>query len=238
MSDQPLRVALVATPRSGNSWLGYMLTQLFELNGIVFGDPQNLDWAALPERVFLNAHWRLDELMLSRLKEHGFRTIVLARHPLDVLISILVFSQHYHATAEWLDGSYGDERCLQGSCPMSEAFAAYAAGPRAGAAGNQRRLVADAGHDFPAVRRPGARHARPIGANYSGIERFAARIARRGACQGHAQRNARNVRALAVPRVAGTAGPVEAAVACARSAADLRIAAGRSQDRGLRLRSG
>ena len=66
--------------------------------------------------------------MLSRLKEHGFRTIVLARHPLDVLISILVFSQHYHATAEWLDGSYGDERCLQGSCPMSEAFAAYAAG--------------------------------------------------------------------------------------------------------------
>ncbi len=104
-ASQPLRIALVATPRSGNSWLGHMLTQMFEIDGRVMPTPYERDWNELPERVFLNTHWGPDEAFLSLLKQHGFRTIVLAHHPLDVLISILVFSQHYHATDKWLAGA-------------------------------------------------------------------------------------------------------------------------------------
>jgi hypothetical protein len=69
---------------------------------------------------------------LSQLQEHGFRSVVLARHPLDVLISILAFCQH-NATDDWLGGAGGDERRLAASSPLSEEFVDYATGPRASA---------------------------------------------------------------------------------------------------------
>ncbi len=57
----------------------------------------------------------------------------MARHPLDVLISILQFCMHDDSTLQWMNGEGGDERAIQGAMPGSAVFQEYAAGPRAAA---------------------------------------------------------------------------------------------------------
>ena len=130
---EPLRLAVVSTPRSGNCWLRHMLAEVLELNQIAVHAPTEVNWNALAPRVVVQLHWLPEEPFVSLLGGQGFRVVVLARHPLDVLISILVFSQHDDSTLRWLDGAAGDERCLAGAAPLDEAFLEYATGPRAAA---------------------------------------------------------------------------------------------------------
>jgi hypothetical protein len=131
MSPEMLRIALVSTPRSGNTWLRRLLARALELTEIAVHLPSDVNWESLPERFILQIHWLPDEQFLSLLSRHGFRTIVIARHPLDVLISILVFTQHDRSTTHWLEGLGGNEKDLEGATPSSEAFQTYATGPRA-----------------------------------------------------------------------------------------------------------
>ncbi len=93
--------------------------------------PDELDWETLPERCALQLHWRRTPEFRKRLRRHGFSVAVLARHPLDVLVSILHFAPHEPQTARWLDGEGGNEEPLLGADPASPAFLAYATGPRA-----------------------------------------------------------------------------------------------------------
>jgi hypothetical protein len=108
-----------------------MLSQLFELAEVTVHRPDEVPWEALPERAVLQLHWTDEPGFVSLLERHGFRVIVAARHPLDTLISVLVFSQHDDSTLHWLGGSAGNERCLAGASPTSDAFLNYATGPRA-----------------------------------------------------------------------------------------------------------
>jgi hypothetical protein len=130
MTDR-LRLAVVSTPRSGNCWLRHMLNQMLELEEIIVHLPTEVSWDALPARAILQLHWMPDDGFVSLLAQHEFRVVVLARHPLDVLVSILAFSQHDDSTLRWLAGAGGDERPIAGASPMSAAFAEYAVGPRA-----------------------------------------------------------------------------------------------------------
>jgi Methyltransferase domain/Domain of unknown function (DUF4214) len=95
--------------------------------------PAELSWDSLPPRCVLQLHWPPTDELVSLLDGYSFKTLALARHPLDVLISILHFAQHESRTARWLNGAHGDERLLLGADPWSEAFRAYALGERAGA---------------------------------------------------------------------------------------------------------
>gem|GEM_PF-908888 len=131
MASDTVRIALISTPRSGNTWLRRILAKVLQLAEFGAHRPGDLDWQALPNRVILQIHWLPDAEFSSLLNQHCFQRIVLARHPLDVLISILSFSQHESATRHWLDGAGGDESILEGASPMSDAFRAYATGPRA-----------------------------------------------------------------------------------------------------------
>jgi hypothetical protein len=99
-----------------------MLASVLELNNLAVHLPDEVNWQALPDRVILQIHWLPDEAFVSRLKQHGFRPIVLARHPLDVLISILVFSQHDDSTLRWLGGAAGNERCICRSLAHERGF--------------------------------------------------------------------------------------------------------------------
>ena len=65
------------------------------------------------------------------LQRHGFRVLVLSRHPLDVLISILHFVRKDRETNNWLGGEGGDERSIFGASPCSPQFLAYATSERA-----------------------------------------------------------------------------------------------------------
>lgn len=127
----PLRIALVSTPRSGNTWFRYLLADAYQLVQIARHSMSPTDWTELPREVILQMHWRREPEFLQILRDHGFRVVNITRHPFDVLISILHFCWFEPQTDHWLLGSGGNERSILGAMPRSRCFIEYATGPRA-----------------------------------------------------------------------------------------------------------
>jgi hypothetical protein len=126
-----MRLALVSTPRSGNTWLRGLLAGAYRLEQRAVHDPADLDWPSLPARCIVQVHWPRSEAFLQLLASSGFRPVVISRHPLDVLVSILHFCSHTPETKMWLLGMAGDETAIHGAGPFDQAFTDYATGPRA-----------------------------------------------------------------------------------------------------------
>lgn len=129
----PLRIAIIGTPRVGNTWIRRVLADTFGLQEVAVDQPEEIDWVALPKRCVLQLHWRRSEGLDAELAAHGFIVVAPARHPLDVLLSILVFVNRDGATQGWLNGAHGDERALVGAQAGDAAFVRYAESDRAGA---------------------------------------------------------------------------------------------------------
>lgn len=125
------RVAIIGTPRSGNSWLRKLLSGALGCESIAIHHPADIAWSQLPADGVVQIHWPPDPPMLERLEAAGVQVVTPARHPLGVLVSILHFSAFEDETARWLDGAGGDERGLIGASPASEEFLRYAVGSRA-----------------------------------------------------------------------------------------------------------
>jgi hypothetical protein len=126
------RLAIVSSPRSGNTWLRAMLAEAYQFEyQRALHRPSDLGWRRLSPRLLLQLHWPPTHAFRARLARHRFRVITLARHPLDLLISVMRFSSHEPETAQWLNGRNGDESAIHGAAPMSKAFLDYAVGPRA-----------------------------------------------------------------------------------------------------------
>jgi hypothetical protein len=128
-----MRVAILSTPRSGNTWLRHMLALVFGAEELAVHRPDEIAWSRLPRACVLQLHWRRTAELEHDLRRHGFWPVVLARHPLDVLLSILHFATHDGATRHWLDGAGGGETSIHGAMPCSASFLDYACGPRAAA---------------------------------------------------------------------------------------------------------
>jgi hypothetical protein len=127
--DPPARIAVVSTQRSGNTWVRGMLSRVFELEERAAHSPDEVDWDALPPRCVLQIHWRRVEPFVGRLDRHGFRVAVLARHPLDVLISALNYTQYSHPRDGCTKGPADCMACaILGQTPRSAAFLDYACG--------------------------------------------------------------------------------------------------------------
>jgi hypothetical protein len=126
-----LRVAVLATPRSGNTWLRHLLSSLYELQNVVCDRPDEVDWGNLPARCVVQLHWLPQPALRETLDRNRVVPITIARHPLDVLISILHFATTWPKTALWAGGSAGDEQSIRGRCPLDREFLEYATGPRA-----------------------------------------------------------------------------------------------------------
>jgi len=127
-----MRIAIISTPRSGNTWLRKMLAALCEGDEIAIHSPNDLNWKNLPTgNCVLQLHWRKTPQVEQLLMENGFKIIVLLRHPLDVLISILQFAHQEPQTIHWLSGEGGDEKNIYGKSPASKAFLEYAISLRA-----------------------------------------------------------------------------------------------------------
>jgi hypothetical protein len=124
-------VAIIATPRSGTTWLRSLLGSLYGLQDVVCDAPAEISWSDLPERCVLHLHWGPEPEFLAHLRRHDVHTITIARHPLDVLISILHFCTTWPGTSRWLGGRCGNEDSIRGALPTSNEFRKYAAGPRA-----------------------------------------------------------------------------------------------------------
>ncbi|MEH2168189.1 MAG: sulfotransferase domain-containing protein [Nostoc sp.] len=128
-----LRLAIISNPRSGNTWLRKMLAASYEMAELAVHHPNDISWHLLPARLVLQIHWHRSDDLVSLLAEQGFRVVVLARHPLDVLISILHFANYEPDTASWLKGEGGTEISILEKTPLSPEFINYATGSRAAA---------------------------------------------------------------------------------------------------------
>lgn len=127
-----VRIAIVSTPRCGNTWLRLMLAICYNATQMAVHTPEEISWAELPpDNLILQIHWRPADDFCAKLDAHGFRVVVLTRHPLDVLLSILQFSPKEPQTARWLNGEHGNEEAIYGQHPNSPKFMDYATGMRA-----------------------------------------------------------------------------------------------------------
>jgi hypothetical protein len=132
----PLRLAVLGTPRSGNTWLRRVLATAYAFGGETgwersAHDPAEVDWGAEPARSIVQVHQRRGAAFEGLLAQHGVRAVVPRRHPFDVLISILQYATHVHDTHLWLAGEGGDEAAIRGFDPNHRTFLDYACGPRA-----------------------------------------------------------------------------------------------------------
>jgi Sulfotransferase domain len=125
-----VRLAVVSTPRSGNTWLRILASFLYQVEHLAAYNPGEVDWEHLPESCAFQTHWHRTPALERDINDAGFRVATLARHPLDVLVSILHFVRH-EPTSRWLEGEGGGEESILGVGPTSRAFLDYAAGPRA-----------------------------------------------------------------------------------------------------------
>jgi hypothetical protein len=128
-----MRIFLACTPRTGNLWIRRVLAHALGVPQIATHTPQDIDWSGLPTDCMVAMHWHRSQAFADHLRQSGFKVIITARHPLDVLISILRFATVEPATARWLNGECGDESRLIGATPDSPEFAAYCLGDRAAA---------------------------------------------------------------------------------------------------------
>jgi hypothetical protein len=93
--------------------------------------PREIAWESLGPDCIVAMHWHRTPAFQSFLARGGFDVVTTVRHPLDVLVSILHFSQYEPATAQWLEGEGGDESALRDADPASPAFLSYALSLRA-----------------------------------------------------------------------------------------------------------
>lgn len=129
----PLRLAIVSTPRTGNTWLRHLLGRVWGLEHRAFHEIPQDEWAKLPANCVLQLHALYTPELAARFAAEGFRVITLARHPFDVLISILHVAVHGVESERWLNGLHGDEGVLWGAMPSSRPFREYGASDRAAA---------------------------------------------------------------------------------------------------------
>ncbi|MGI9615435.1 MAG: sulfotransferase domain-containing protein [Acidimicrobiales bacterium] len=120
-------VVLTATPRSGNT----LLQRLFaELTGYtVMAAPTVADLAeeAVTGSVFLQTHAPNDRHARRFVAAVNAEVVTIARHPLDVLLSVLHFSRFEVQILDWLDGAaLPSPDSLRDATPTSAQFLDWA----------------------------------------------------------------------------------------------------------------
>jgi hypothetical protein len=120
-----LRIAIVSSPRCGNSYVRTVLARALNLAEIAVHNWTDTP-KELPKDCILQIHWYREPNFQSFLRENSFRLLVLARHPLDVLLSVLHFIRYEPLTARWLEGNCAISPELLESSSVSAAFERYA----------------------------------------------------------------------------------------------------------------
>jgi len=117
-----LRLALLSTPRSGNTWTRALLGSLYELKQLPIHKPEELDWDNLPRRCVIQLHWYPNDPFPQMLEQHHVQPVVLARHPLDGLMSWLNYVYYIHQEGYCPGGGECLDCPIVGVSPRSEAF--------------------------------------------------------------------------------------------------------------------
>jgi hypothetical protein len=125
----PLRILILSTPRSGNTWCRRLLADALRLDQAAVHHPAELSSDELPSRVVIQLHWPCHS-DIRALVSAADAVVTLFRHPLDVLVSIVHFAQFSPLTALWLQGAGGNEEALVGANPNDRLVVEYARSDR------------------------------------------------------------------------------------------------------------
>jgi hypothetical protein len=123
--NSKLRIAVISTPRSGNTWVRAVLRDSLNLQEIAVHNPRDIP-SDLPDRVVLQIHWYREPNFQDFLRANEFRPVVISRHPLDVLISAWHFAPYEPLTARWLEGNAELPLDISDHPPTSPTFLSYA----------------------------------------------------------------------------------------------------------------
>lgn len=125
-----MRLAVIGTPRSGNSLLRKVLSHAYGLGEVGSHDPEYL-LGDLPDNTVFQVHAACTPQVQASLRRQGVLVVTPTRHPLDTLLSMLHFAQFEPEVDRWLGGEYLAD--LPGCDPTSRAFREFALGEGAGA---------------------------------------------------------------------------------------------------------
>jgi hypothetical protein len=101
-----MRVAIVSSPRSGNTFVRRTLATALGWPELGYHDFREAP-DALPENLFVQIHWQREPEFVAWLAEHRFTVLTVARHPFDVLLSAVRFSARGTSTERWVGGRTG-----------------------------------------------------------------------------------------------------------------------------------
>lgn len=98
-----MRIAIISSPRCGNTFLRLCLSKLLNLETNAFHKPEDFP-KKFPEKFIFQLHWEMEENLKNFLYNENFKIITLTRNPLDIFISILRFIKYEKEVEKWLDG--------------------------------------------------------------------------------------------------------------------------------------
>jgi hypothetical protein len=118
------RLAIVSSPRSGNSFIRFILADALgwptrAIHSVTEAPDE------LPKNFILQIHWEHEPAFVHWLTEREFSVLTIARHPLDTLLSAIRFSYHNSSVARWLDGRARMPVRLGEAGTASDEFLAY-----------------------------------------------------------------------------------------------------------------
>jgi hypothetical protein len=125
VGPQTLRLAVVGTPRSGNTWVRSLLADLYDLQEIPVQVAQETPWTNLPARCVIQVHWAPWPWFLRNVGRHGVQVVTPARHPFDVLMSWLNHVYYVHLEGVCPGGGACKECAIVGALPGSDTFLDY-----------------------------------------------------------------------------------------------------------------
>lgn len=86
---ETLKIVIASTPKTGNTWLKLLLSEIYELPQVELLPRLELgDWAALGPRWIGHQHFLPEPLLREWGRENGVIFLTTIRHPGDVLVSL------------------------------------------------------------------------------------------------------------------------------------------------------
>jgi len=122
-----MKIALLGSPRCGNNWVRRVMSDALGYPHFAAHSVQDFP-KDLPSDCILNIHALNESPERAFFKRHSCNIVVLARHPLDVFVSVLQFSRNEPAVHRWLDGTCGIPYDTQGLCPNDPSFVHWMTG--------------------------------------------------------------------------------------------------------------
>ncbi len=89
---ETLKIIVVGTPKTGNTWLTHLLGELYEMPQVrLDADFRGMDWAGLGARWVAQQHYQPEPELIALARERGIIFVTPIRHPADVFVSL----RHY-----------------------------------------------------------------------------------------------------------------------------------------------